>query len=118
MRSIAKLLFACTMLVSSVSQAQEWAPEGATWYYTMYSMGGYRDPVKMTVNKDTIIQSKSCHAVTYFLGHGKQFLYEENKKLYFFDTVMNTFHTLYDFEGDTGTSWLLPISYNYMNNIV
>jgi hypothetical protein len=105
-------------MVSSVSQAQEWAPEGARWYYTQFTMMGGHYPVRVDSYNDTVIQSKSCRILKYTTDIGpvinqpfKQFIYEDAQKLYFFDTLMGTFHTLYDFQSDTGTSWILPISY-------
>jgi len=120
---IIKKLLAClfTILISSTLSGQEWAPLGATWYYSVEGFGveGY---VMIESTGDTVISGqtykilvKTQHSFnhitsTYFHGEiGKEYTYAEDDKVYIWRN--NVVYTLYDFGAQQGAEWEVPYTY-------
>ncbi len=106
----------CVMLLFSVlTQAQEFAPIGATWYHTnieSFTFFGYEGYVKTESVKDTIIQGHLCKKLTktrYGSNGSENSIGDE----YFYtsgDTVFNlsdndTFYILYNWGAQVGDTW-------------
>ena len=109
------------LMLSVLCGAQNWAPVGATWYYTEYfAFSPHIDYLRIESVKDTIIQGKACkelvkrHYLICSDRPDKEFTYSENNKVYFLDTIFNSFQTLYDFGANTGDQWMIKIK-NYSN---
>ncbi len=99
------------LLLSSVSFAQiEWAPEGAKWYYTFFN--GFIPPYFTTetieVWGDTVIAGQVCKKINSTRIENftdLEFMYESDKKVYFFEDEINEFILLYDFSKQPGEYW-------------
>ncbi|MGA3014080.1 MAG: T9SS type A sorting domain-containing protein [Bacteroidales bacterium] len=112
------------LILSFLCGAQNWAPVGATWYYTEYfAFSPDINYIKIESFKDTIIQGKTCkelikrHNLVCADRPDTEFMYSENNKVYFLDTIFNSFQTLYDFGANAGDQWMIKIK-NYSNPAV
>ena len=99
------------------SQAQVWAPAGATWHYDWveFATDGY---AKIVYVKDSIVDGKLCKVLqaerhTYsWTTHtytnsilGYEYTYLENNVVYY--CRYGTFFKLYDFSAQAGNSWVV-----------
>jgi len=89
------------------------APQGAEWYFNRSSfMGSPISYYHMEVLGDTVIQGHHCSIITpQFLGGNgnEQFVYEQDRKVYWFNQTLQAFTTLYDFNAEAGDSWICEI---------
>ena len=114
------IIFFAMSLFAISGMAQEWAPIGASWYYTEMFFGPGIDYIKLQSEKDTIVNGIPCRKITkrHNLVCGDrpsvEFMYENSHKVYFYDTIFNTFQTLYDFNPVVGNSWYIKLK-NYGN---
>ncbi len=100
--------------------AQHWAPAGATWYYTEVFFGPGVDYFKFTSEKDTMFHGVTCVKIT--KRHNPacsdrpavEYMYENNHKVYFYDSVFSAFQLLYDFTPVVGNTWSIKLK-NYGN---
>ncbi len=112
------------LLVSNFAFGQiVWAPQGAKWYYTVVwedFFGQMTEVIPVQVLGDSTIQSQQCRILvgdnkTFGFGwgchtnDGREFMYEEGGKVYFFDKNSLSFGLLYDFSKNAGESWLVPL---------
>ena len=99
--------------LGGMAQHGSFAPQGAEWYFNLSSfMGSPYSYYRMAVEGDTIIQGHTCSAITrQFLGGNgeKQYVYEENRKVYWYNQTLGRFTTLYDFDAEAGDSWVCEI---------
>ena len=108
------LFFLCLFAILS-TEAQVWAPSGATWHYDWASMW-YSGYVKVNYTGDTIVDGKSCKILkkerfTYdWVNHiysnnviGYEYTYLENNIVYYYR--YGKFFKLYDFNSVTNDSW-------------
>ena len=112
------LLISFFLLIAFPGFTQEWAPIGATWYYTEKFSTWNRydeDYIKFESVKDTVISGKNCRKIT--KRHKlvcndrprSEFMYDENGKVYFYDGQINDFQVLYDFTANQGDSWTILV---------
>jgi hypothetical protein len=112
-----KYLFLILFIVQySFAFTQEWAPSGATWYYTYKPDLSY-GYVKIQSIGDTIIQEKPCKSLRQIaygwtspgyldtIDIGVIHTYEEGDKVYYL--VEDQFYVLYDFNAKKGDSWIV-----------
>ena len=89
------------------------AHQGAEWYFNLSSfMGSPSSFYRMAVEGDTLIQGHQCSVITrqYLGGNGdKQFVYEDNGVVYWYNQTLQAFTTLYDFNAEEGESWICDI---------
>ncbi len=93
------------VLLSGTCLAQDFAPVGAKWVYTKEYC--FSDPYcgyySITSVRDTIIQTKTVSVLEkeYFgneVGYDTVFyVYGENKQVFIYDVLSDTFHIFYDF---------------------
>jgi len=113
-----KSIFLCLFLLQGlITNAQVWAPLGATWYYDWVEMAvdGY---AKIRYVNDSVVGGKLCKILqveqhTYnwttqtfthaIIGH--EYTYLENNIVYYHR--YGQFYTLYDFNSGTGSSWIV-----------
>ena len=100
-----------------------WAPQGAKWHYTVVwedFFGQMTEVIPVHVMGDTIIQGQQCRVLVgdnedfgfgwgCHTNDGREFMYEEGGKVYFFDENSLSFGLLYDFSKNAGESWLVPL---------
>ena len=90
------------------------APQGAEWYFNEFDpWSQYPDYSRFYVSGDTVVQGHQCSVInTQFIqtGHGgKELVYEENNKVYWFNPSNNNFTILYDFDAEAGESWYCEV---------
>jgi hypothetical protein len=119
-----QLLFLSWMLIAlAPAQGQlEWAPVGAKYYHSVadFMPGGGNSPYSVHVSEvigDTVIGGKNCRILMTISpacndGFPIQFTYEEEGRVYFYDTFNEEFNLLYDFNKGPGESWLVPICFS------
>ncbi len=114
------LLFFVVLVFNSIKTiAQDWAPIGATWHYSFSDW--YYPPFlisysKIVSEKDTIINSVNCRKlINYKAGPNgtpnyyqkKIYMYETDKKVYYYVDSLSRFCLLYDFNANAGDWWIL-----------
>lgn len=105
------LAFAFSLNIS----AQSWAPDGATWHYTLNWLSatdyGYNS---YTVQGDSTINGITCSRLlrhTYSCNYRpeKEFMYMDSNKVYYWNALNNDFTLLYDFGAQVGDSYEMPV---------
>ncbi len=98
---------------NGMAQQGSFAPQGAEWYFNVSSfMGSPISYYHMEVLGDTIIQGHQCSVISrQFLGGNgdEQYVYEDNRKVYWYNQTLGRFTTLYDFDAEVGESWTCEI---------
>ena len=102
----------------------DWAPQGAKWYYTynLWFPGFTNQVIEVSVTGDTVIQGKNCsifektnlamYPWNWECNNQDQdleYMFEENGKVYFYDSFDGVFRLLYDFDAQPGESWKVPL---------
>ena len=91
----------------------KFAPQGAEWYFNVSSfMGSPITYYRMAVEGDTLIQGHRCSIISrQFLGGNgdEQYVYEDNRKVYWYNQTLGRFTILYDFDAEVGESWTCEI---------
>ncbi len=91
-----------------VSQAQ-FGQMGATWFYDDYNAPTHQHFPRAIVSvTDTVIEGKVCHIIAGECACGNPFpnyVYETNRRVYWFNIVLNAFTLLYDFNLNQGEEW-------------
>ncbi|NUO03267.1 MAG: T9SS type A sorting domain-containing protein [Saprospiraceae bacterium] len=113
MKFLFTLLF---LIVCNAAQSQTgFAPVGATWYYTEVASFSPPRCLKITVEKDTVVQGQPCRKLVRnraiacaWAQNLVEFVYEADSAVYFFDFNFQAFHLLYDFKLQAGDSWKIP----------
>ena len=88
------------------------APQGAEWYFNLPSfMGSDISFYHMEVLGDTLIQGHQCSVISsQFLGGAdNHYVYEDNRKVYWYNPTIDAFTTLYDFDAEVGESWICEV---------
>ena len=88
------------------------APQGAEWYFNLPSfMGSDVSFYHMEVLGDTVIQDHQCSIISqqFLDGVDNQYVYEENRKVYWYNSTLDAFTTLYDFDAEVGESWICEV---------
>lgn len=116
LKSIIKL-YVFTLFFSLNAFSQEWAPIGAKWTFEV------REPASpaltfrtMEVIKDTIVLGKNCKEISFFNANNTPFglnsniySYEESDMVYWYNDRIQAFTLLYDFNKNSGESWITII---------
>lgn len=101
------------------SQLQDdWAPIGATWYYSEeFAFSGDQSFAMVTSIGDTIIDGKNCRILekTKTIGcnlrpYKEYFHLNNSSELFFYDEQFDGFQKLFDFEAKAGDSWNIYLS--------
>ena len=99
--------------LGGMAQQGSFAPQGAEWYFNVSSyMGSPISYYHMEVLGDTIIQGHQCSVISrQFLGGNgdEQYVYEDNRKVYWYNQTLGRFTILYDFDAEVGESWTCEI---------
>ncbi|MCK9452073.1 MAG: T9SS type A sorting domain-containing protein [Bacteroidales bacterium] len=99
---------------SSHLKAQEIAPIGAEWHYTMrLFMSEEERFVHIESIKDTVVNEKLCrmldvkHGFSCYFYNEKEFVYQEDSIVYFYSPVVNDFQIMYDLNAKKDSSWVI-----------
>lgn len=91
------------------SNAIEWAPINATWYYNLpgyFSMSDELKYLKLYAEKDTVIEGKQCRAIKMYLNGGidigTEYLHQSSDSVFYYNYYSQTFHLLYNFSAKKG----------------
>ncbi len=91
------------------SSWSQFASVGATWTYNDYYSASHQNFPRAIVSvADTVINGFACHVVVgdCACGNGGPgFIYESGRKIYLFNTALNAFHVLYDFNLNANEQW-------------
>ncbi|MFC2114135.1 T9SS type A sorting domain-containing protein [Bacteroidota bacterium] len=108
--SIVAIFFSINMF------AQDFAPVGAEWYYTeMFAFSGDVNFVKLTAEKDTLINGETFrkiiknHRFICLERPEVEFLLNKSDTVFFLDTNMIDLHILYIFNAKISDSWVIEI---------
>jgi len=110
-KKLVLLFFVLRLMAPLCVVAQEWAPIGAKWNYSIYQI---LDPIVfhfgIESTGDTTINGKSCKSLVFTEpqncdGTITQYIYADSNKVYYYDQVGNDFNLLYDFDANTNDSW-------------
>lgn len=108
-------IFLTTFLAFNIS-GQDFAPIGAEWHYNeLFVFSGDVDYIKLTSEKDTLINGEICRKIT--KRHrlackdrpDLEFLFSRNDTVFFLDTIFNEFQILYDFNAQVSDSWIIKV---------
>jgi hypothetical protein len=97
------------------SFSQEWAPIGARWHYTeRFAFSDDVDYLMFTSEKDTLFNGIWCNKL--LKRHSMfctdrppdyEITFSRNDTIYFYDPNFEQFQVLYDFNAQTGDSWII-----------
>ena len=96
-----------------IPEQPAFAPLGAEWYFNVSTF--MNSPItyyRMAVEGDTIIQGHHCSVITrpfFGLNGDKQYVYEDNRKVYWYNQTLQDFTTLYDFDSNEGDTWICEV---------
>ncbi|MFT6708079.1 MAG: hypothetical protein ACJATF_002935, partial [Flavobacteriales bacterium] len=95
-------------IFNSILTGQSLLIDGTEWHYNMTLFNGLEvKSNKFTISGDTIIENISCKILEreYWSCDQREyheFLYEEDNKVYFYDSENSTFKMLYDYDMEMG----------------
>ena len=102
------LLFIIGLVFTSGVKAQEWFPQGASWYYNQIILLQGESYVHFEVTGDTLLQGKNCKIISGACSCGAPgaggYFYQEGDKVYAYHAATDSFRVFYDFTlvaGDT-----------------
>ncbi len=104
MKQILFIITSFILLNSSTNlKAQEFAPIGAEWHYTMrLVMSDEEGFVHVESIKDTVVNEKLCSMLAVEIGfacyfdNDKEFVYQEDSVVYFYSPVVDDFQIMVD----------------------
>ncbi len=95
----------------------EFAPIGAEWYYTeKFAFSGDIKYIKIESVGDSLINGKLCKVLNKSTDIECQFrpltefVYTEDNKVYFYDSIFSEFQVLYDYSLNEGDSWYIKLT--------
>lgn len=109
------LLFVLIPITNSI-YGQDFAPVGATWYYSQhYAFSGNIDYFKIESDKDTVIDDKNCKKLVMNYAPGctgrgsEEYVYQDDSVIYFYDTDFNEFQVLFNLKANKHSSWYIKL---------
>ena len=112
-KTLLTTLILLAFALGGMAQQGSFAPQGAEWYFNVSSfMGSPISYYHMEVLGDTIVQGHTCSIISpqYLGGNGtNQYVYEEDRKVYWYNQTLQAFTTLYDFNAEVGDSWICEV---------
>tara|TARA_Y100000782_G_scaffold98497_1_gene112174 strand:- start:4458 stop:5393 length:936 start_codon:yes stop_codon:yes gene_type:complete len=111
MKKIYTVLTLILLLATNSTFAQDFAPVGAKWVYTIdYAFSFDIGFVTIESISDTVIQGKTCQEVVAPEGHqalsgGTKFLHTNNDTLFIYDTTTQAFSPFQIFNAQAGDEW-------------
>ena len=113
MKRLVSILILCLGCFDFLEAQSSFAPQGAEWYFNVSTF--MNSPItfyRMAVEGDTLVHGHTCSIITrpFYGGNGdKQYVYEENRKVYWYNQTLQAFTTLYDFDAEVGDTWICDI---------
>lgn len=116
-----KFIFLTILLIMfdpGTAKAQNWAPDGAEWYYE-YVHFWYMGYIQIDVVGDTVIHDTTCRILekrsvirnlefdtTYYRYIGQEYMFSDDDRVYVY--ANNRFYILYDFTSLPGDTLIIP----------
>jgi hypothetical protein len=127
MKNLYKFLLLIVLFSGSLQvNAQYFGLQGSTWHYknVMVVWPGpagsvVEDYVSITANGDTTIEGHICkklnlnQTLNCIDNENVKFTYFSNDTVYFYDQVLNTFQTLYNFSAAANDTWDIRVPDNF-----
>lgn len=107
------LCFVLSLIGNSVISQPEWAPIGARWTLEeRFAFAGSIGFIEVTVIGDTTINGQSCRILerttqSCNLRPLQEFMYEDQDKIYFYDTRNDDFNLKFDFGVEADSSYVM-----------
>ncbi len=100
------LIFLLVLFNIGTVLSQRWAPVGAKWWYSSYALNKDNYVTPLESIGDTIIQGKNCKVIQSIGIGGCTFgyqmipiyIYSDTSKVFYFNSNLNQFCLLYDFD--------------------
>ncbi|MFZ4522696.1 MAG: T9SS type A sorting domain-containing protein [Bacteroidales bacterium] len=110
---ISNLFVGIGLMILSIghSHAQNWAPVGAKWTYTLtFAFSPDVDTLVVRSVGDTIIQGKQCRKlhksmIVCDLRGADEYMYADNGRVCFYDASREEFQMLFDMNAQVGDTW-------------
>lgn len=106
--------FIFLVLSIAYSQAQSFAPIGATWHYTeKFAFETYTSYLYIEATKDTVFKGKNCQILENNGGldcafhHDKDYIYTEDSVVFVYSPKIDSFQVLYNFMAKKGDFWTI-----------
>ena len=103
--------FVIFLSLVAMSVEAQFGQVGARWTYNDYNAGTYQNfPQAIVSITDTVIDGHVCHIIIGDCACGvsqTNFVYESNRKVYWFNAALNAFTILYDFNLNAGGEWTI-----------
>ncbi|MEY4792120.1 MAG: hypothetical protein RIT34_927 [Bacteroidota bacterium] len=127
MKNLYKFLLLIVLFSGSLQvKAQYFALQGSTWHYkNVYAVwpgpsgSVVEDYLSITANGDTTIEGHLCTKLQYNQSlfcvdnQSVKYTYYANDTVYFYDQVLNTYQTLYNFSATVGDTWDIRVPDNF-----
>lgn len=110
------------LVISFALNAQDFAPVGAIWYYTVeqaFSWPGEQNYMTIEATKDTSINGQSCtelqSTMVFCDGTGSYvcWVYYSDSIVYFYDDSVGYFQILYNYKAKPNDSWTIIYPTNF-----
>ena len=99
-------------VMNSEGALASFAPQGAEWYFHVWSQGPITEPpfyyIKKSVTGIEEVQGHTCSVI-----NGYEYVYEENGVVYWYNSTDEEFTVLYDFNAEAGESWYCAVADYY-----
>ncbi len=112
------------LLVLPNLYSQEFAPEGATWYYSKhYAFSGEIGYYRIEASGDTLLNGKNCRILNHNGSPSCNFysdayyVYEEDSVVWFYVPQIDSFQILYDLRAQKDSSWTVIYSSDPLNEL-
>lgn len=103
---------------------KDFAPIGTEWYYTeRFAFSGDINYLKISSVRDTIISGKRCRVIQKernLMCNNRpdiEYMYEENRIMYFWDETFNRFQVLNDFNKSVNEYWIIEVKDTWTNSL-
>ncbi|CAN0481632.1 unnamed protein product, partial [Discosporangium mesarthrocarpum] len=127
LKKILLLIFLKILLMETVMSQSEWAPIGAKWIIEeRFAFSPSINFIEIRVIGDTIINNQNCKILERTRQSCnarplREYMYEEDQKVYFYDERNAAFNLLFDFGVDRDSSWKMirvnPYEYEELEEI-
>ncbi len=99
-------------VMNSEGAPASFAPQGAEWYFHVWSQGPITEPpfyyIKKSVTGIEEVQGHTCSVI-----NGYEYVYEEDGVVYWYNPTDEEFTVLYDFNAEAGESWYCAVANYY-----
>jgi hypothetical protein len=113
-----KIILIILILIPTSILGQKWSPIGAEWYYDVtYAFDRSIDYHKVYCDSIIKIKNINCRRINIDYGacnnhfRNKIYTYDHNDTVYFYNTDIDSFEILYNFNSVKGDSWIISTKY-------